>query len=124
MQNIVLLMQRQAIVSNLKSKLNEHNGLNVIYQSDYEQVKKTQFTNVDVFLIEVAESGKFDIDYCLNLTKIIRELYPKCKLLLMCSDHDEECISLVLKAKREGLIDDFVFYDVTIDYLSSKLLAL
>lgn len=124
MQKIVLLMQRMAIVSSLENKLNENLELNIIHKANYELVKKNIIDNVKVYLIEVAESGPFDIYYCLDLVKFIKKLDSNCKLLLMCSEHDEMSIDLVLKAKRDSFIDDFVFYDVTIDYLASKLLAL
>lgn len=39
----------------------------------------------------------------------------------MCSDQDEKTIEQVIDAMGKNYIDDFVFFDVTIDYLASKL---
>lgn len=49
---------------------------------------------------------------------------PKCMLLLMCPEQDENSITRVVEAKRKKRIDDFVFYDVTIEYLISKLMSM
>jgi DNA-binding NarL/FixJ family response regulator len=51
----------------------------------------------------------------------LREAAPECKLILMCSDQDEKTIEQVIDAMGKNYIDDFVFFDVTIDYLASKL---
>ena len=75
-------------------------------------------------LIEVAETGPYDIGYCLALCKELREDTPECKLILMCSEQDEKTIKEVVEAKGKNEIDDFVFYDVTIDYLTSKLISI
>ena len=48
----------------------------------------------------------------------------KCMLLLMCPEQDENSITRVVEAKRKKRIDDFVFYDVTIEYLISKLISM
>lgn len=42
----------------------------------------------------------------------------------MCPEQDEKIIKQVVDAKRQKQIDDFVFYDVTIDYLASKLTSI
>ena len=42
----------------------------------------------------------------------------------MCSEQDEKSIKEVVAAKWARQIDDFVFYDVTIDYLASKIISI
>lgn len=42
----------------------------------------------------------------------------------MCPEQDEKSIKQVVDAKGKKQIDDFVFYDVTTDYLASKLLSI
>lgn len=119
---IMLIMHRKMIAQGLMNRLRESPDINLVYEPNYHNTKSAICNcNANVALIEVVESGQYDIDYCLQLCKVLREHCPKCKLLLMCPEENEESIKQVVNAKGQNQIDDFVFYDVTIDYLVSKL---
>ncbi len=122
---IILIMQRKAVVKGLMDKLGDSSDVHLIYEPDYPHADFA-IRNCDVkgALIEAAESGPYDTVYCLTLCKQLRKQAPGCKLLLMCPEQDENSIKLVVAAKWEKQIDDFVFYDVTIDYLASKLISI
>ncbi len=75
-------------------------------------------------LLEVAEDGAQDIGFCLSLCARLRETAPRCRLMLMCPEGQAETIHRAVDAKRRGEIDDFVFYDVSLDYLSASLQTL
>lgn len=125
MSIVMLFMQRKAIAQGLMDKLKDSVDIHLIYVADYAIAKETIVSyDAQAVLIEATESGHYNIDYCLNLCQKIRKNTPECKLLLMCSDQDEYCIQGVVAAKGNGLIDDFVFYDASIDYLASKILAI
>lgn len=118
-------MQRKAIVQVLMNRLGNNPYIRLIYESDYNNAK----TSIDkhkakAALVEVAETGPYNIRYCLALCKELRESKPDCKLILMCPEDDEGSVKQVVNAKGKKLIDDFVFYDVTMDYLTSKLLSI
>lgn len=124
MSTIMLFMQRQAVVNTLMNK-EQDNDIYLIHQDNYQDANKQILINqAKAALIEVSESSKYDIHYCLNLCSLIKKSNPNTKLLLMCPDNNEANIKLVMKAKTNRLIDDFVFYDVTTDYLISKLRSL
>ena len=79
------------------------------------------------FLTEVdAKIGDGDhgIDFCLALCAWLREVTPHCRLMLMCPEGQPEAVSRAIEAKRRGEIDDFVFYDVSLDYLAASLQSL
>jgi hypothetical protein len=44
--------------------------------------------------------------------------------MLMCSERQIDAVSSAIQAKRKGEIDDFVFYDVSLDYLAASLRSL
>lgn len=122
MPNVLLVVHRRAIVQALIDKLQKNSGISLVYEANFSHAETAGVLhNAEVVLIEVAESGMHNLDYCLNLCQEIRGLVPECKLIIMCSEQDEESVKRVIKAKWEGKIDDFVFYDVTMDYLVSKL---
>ena len=52
------------------------------------------------------------------------EVTPQCRLMLMCPEGQTEAVRRVIEAKRKGEIDDFVFYDVSLDYLAASLQSL
>lgn len=125
MPNIILIMHRKAIAQALMLELRGHPDIRLIYESDYHNAQTAiDGRNAKATIIEVAESGPYDMDYCLTLCKKLRKQTPECKLLLMCSEQDEKSVKQVIDAKGKKQIDDFVFYDVTIDYLASKLISL
>ena len=75
-------------------------------------------------LLEVAEDGAQDIGYCLALCAWLREVTPHCRLMLMCPEGQTETVHRAIEAKLKGEIDDFVFYDVSLDYLAASLQSL
>lgn len=122
---ILLVMQRKAIVQNLMDRMRNNPEVHLVYESDYQNAGLAILRfNAKGALIEATESGPYDMVYCLALCKQLRKQAPGCKLLLMCPEQDEQSVKLVIDAKGEKHIDDFVFYDVTIDYLASKLLSI
>ena len=125
MSSIMLIMQRKSIAQGLMDRLQGNGNIKIIYEPNYNKAEiSIGIYSSDVALIEVAESGVYGMEFCLTLCKRLRNLKSKCKLLLMCPEQDEESVKKVVDAKTKNEIDDFVFYDVTIDYLKSKLLSM
>ena len=116
MRTIVLVMRRGLAAQGLMHTLRDIPDLRLTYEPEYSQA--------DVALIEVAESGRQDISYCLSLCDRLRTEAPQCKLLLMCPERDRKAVARAVEAKQKGRVDDFIFYDATNDYLASKLLSM
>ncbi len=125
MQTVVLVMGRRPIAQGLMAKLWGHQGLRLIHEPDFDRAGVAICCHyADIALIEIVESGKYDVSHCLALCVALRKQAPRCKLLLSCPEQDRASVMKVVAAKRDGCIDDFVFYDSTTDYLVSKLLSL
>jgi hypothetical protein len=122
---IMLFMHRKAIAQGLMDRLQDSPEIRLVYEPDYQKANTAiGSSDAGVALIEAAESGNYDMEYCLTLCKGLRKYNPACKLLLMCPEQDEKGVRQVVEAKWKKRIDDFVFYDVTIDYLASKLISI
>jgi len=125
MSAIVLIMWRRAIAESLLAKLDTEPFLRLCYEPDYTRadicVKKN---NAKVALIEAAETGVHDVARCLEICAVMRKEAENCKLILMCPDQDEEAVAQTVNAMQEGRIDDFVFYEASFDYLSSKIMTM
>jgi len=122
MRTILLIMKRKSVAQGLMLKLRDVPELELAYEEDYMcAAASINVHGADVALIEVAESGEYGISYCLELCARLKEATPGCKVLLMCPEQDRNSVVAVVRAKLEGGIDDFVFYDTSVDYLASKL---
>lgn len=125
MQTIVLVMRRKPVAQGLMQKMQTEQSINPIFEPDYAHADVAiRSHGARIALIEVAESEEYDTSHCLALCTWLRKETPGCKLLLMCPEQDKSSVAQAVKAKRNGHIDDFVFYDSTIDYLASKLLSM
>ena len=95
------------------------------YEPDYDHVDAAIRSHQAAgALLEVSEDGRQDMGYCLALCARLRETAPRCRLMLMCPEGQAETIRRAVDAKRRGEIDDFVFYDVSLDYLAASLQSL
>ena len=130
MQTIVLVMQRRSVAQGITQKLQEIQSLCVLLEPYHSRARAVICARAaDIALIEVAETGHGlagcqGISECLALCGSLREEAPQCRLLLMCPEGDREAVAQAVEAKRQGRVNDFVFYDTTISYLVSKLLSM
>ena len=124
-KSVVLIMRRASLAQGLMTKVQNDPGFQLCYEPDY--------ANADVAirrhlaagaLLEVTEDGEYDMDFCLALCTWLREATPDCHLMLMCPENQQETVNRAIAAKKQKLIDDFVFYDVSLDYLAASLQSL
>lgn len=125
MHTVALMMKRRPVAQDLMERLKGEPGLHFCYEPDYANADVAiRSHGATVALIEAAENEEFGIDYCLALCSWLRQVDPACKLLLMCPEKETGSVEKVVQAKRDGAVDDFVFYDVSAEYLVSVLLSL
>ena len=125
MPSIVLLMWRAVIAESLLAELKKEPGIQLFYEPEYSRADVIiRNHKAEVALIEAAETGDRDVSCCLRICASLRKEADKCKLILMCPDNDEEAVAQTVNAKHNGRIDDFVFYEASFDYISSKLLTM
>ena len=124
-ETVALIMKRKMLAQSLMRLTREEKDIQMCFQPDYADTDVViRGCGAGCALIEVAESGEYDVAYCLALCARLKRETPACKLLLLCPEIDEECIAEVVAAKRAGKIDDFIFYDTSLEYLISKLCSM
>ncbi|WP_394266704.1 hypothetical protein [Anaerotignum sp.] len=125
MKTVVLIMRRASLAQGLMTKIRHIPDMQLCYEPDYSKadaaIKNHQATGA---LLEVSEDGAHDIESCLALCAWLRKVTPHCHLMLMCPEGQTETVHSAIEAKRRGDIDDFVFYDVSLDYLAASLQSL
>ena len=125
LKTVVLIMQRASLAQGLIAKMCNIHGIQLYYEQDYTKAALAINTHLaDGVLLEVAEDGTYDIGFCLSLCTWLRKVIPRCRLMLMCPEGQMEAVHRTIEAKRKGEIDDFVFYDVSLDYLTAALQSL
>ncbi len=123
MQTIVLVMSRTAVAEGISAMLKQEHDIDPYHEQEYRRAAAViQTKHAHSALIEVTEGGGHDAAYCLNLCDSIKKAAPDCKLLLMCPEQDKNGIRQAVSAKQAGRINNFVFYDASLRYLSSLLL--
>ena len=125
MKTAVLVMKRASLAQGLMKKIASDADIQLFYEADYANADVAIRSHLaHAALLEITENDECDADYCLGLCGWLREVTPECRLLLMCPESNEKAVRKVISAKREHLIDDFVFYDVSMDYLITNLRAI
>ena len=125
LKTVLLIMRRASLAQGLMDKVRDAPGLQLCYEPDYANADVAIRSHLATgALLEVAEDGAQDIGYCLALCAWLREVTPHCRLMLMCPEGQTETVHRAIEAKRKGEIDDFVFYDVSMDYLAASLQSL
>lgn len=125
LKTVVLIMQRVSLAQGLMAKVAEDPGIQLCYEPDYANADTAIRTHMAAgALLEVSEDTAHDIGFCLALCAWLRKVTPYCRLMLMCPEGQAESIHRTIEAKRKGEIDDFVFYDASLDYLAASLQSL
>lgn len=125
MQTIVLLMRRKPIAQGFTQSLKSNPQIHIVYEPHYQNAHATIGAHeAGVALIEIGETDEYAISRCLLLCKTLRKKTPRCKLVLLCPEQNEESVLEAVAAKKDGRIDDFMFYDTSFNYLAAKLLSM
>ena len=109
----------------VKRSLSGNPDFELFLNQDYKNVKDYVLTyKPDITLVEIPESKAYHPKEYLEICAEVRETAPQCKLLLMCPENSDESKRAAVESMHSGIIEDFIFYDVSIEYLATKLKAL
>jgi response regulator RpfG family c-di-GMP phosphodiesterase len=91
----------------------------------YNEVKDAALTYLPILaLVEVPEKCGNPAQEAFEACDCIRESSPGCRVMLMCPENDRKSVDACEDAKQSGRIEDYVFYDSSPEYLTSKLKAM
>ncbi len=118
-----LVIQRKLIEQALFKRLRKATGACLYCERDYARAEQLIGAHkVAAALLEVAESGAYDITLCLALCTRLKS--TGCKFVLLCPEQSKQVVTAATDALKRGIIDDFVYYDSSLDYLAAKLLSI
>lgn len=76
----------------------------------------------DIVLMEAAYNPGFTMDERLSDARLLKAALPSCKVLLLCDENSApELARKVAQAKRNGLIDEFIYSSVSESYLTAVM---
>jgi len=123
--NILLVMHRKVAAEAYARAIQEYAGFSAYCEYDYADAAMTaKVRKADITIIEVPESQGRQLAQYVEICAAIRRVRPESKFMLLCSERSREGVQLAVAAMQSKEIDDYVFYDSTLDYFLSKLAVL
>ena len=125
-QKVVMLVLCRKVISGLLIEaIKSRTDMDAFGLYEFSEVKGIAMTRQPkIALIEIPEKRGHPAQDALDICGDIKEASPGCKIILICPENDEESVSACIAAVRKGKINDYLFYDLSVDYLVSKLISL
>ena len=79
---------------------------------------------IDIAVVEMSGSTSGQIHAARQICEELRRTVPCCCILLLVQQDSQEARAMAMESVADGAADDYVFYDVSLDYLIAKLLSL
>lgn len=84
--------------------------------------REGEVSSADILLLEVAYNPGYTVDERMDAVRSIRSRNPKARVLLLCDENSApELARKVALAKKDGMIDDFIYSSVSESYLTAML---
>ena len=92
----------------------------------HQAILDAEILKIDTAVVDIQgiDGASKETETILSFFKTLRQTIPKCRLMLIVPQDNKEGRKTAIKAMKNKLIDDFVFYDTSLDYLFAKLIAL
>ncbi|MGI6168725.1 MAG: hypothetical protein ACOYI4_03275 [Christensenellales bacterium] len=123
---ILLIMSRKILSDALIAQTQDDMRFELCADQNYDAAVGTAISyKPEVVVVEVPESGNWrSAERCLGICDAIRKQVAGCKQVLLCCESDVDSCRAAIQAKQENRIDDFLFYDTSVNYLLCKLESL
>lgn len=127
MKKIALITTNKILAQSLDLAVKARPGLECeffLLLDSKQALLDAEVLEVDVALIDIRACGCEEQEAGLPFLGKMHKKLPNCNLLLLLSQEDKMSRNIAIQAKREQIIDDFVFYDTSLKYLFAKLASL
>ena len=127
MKTILLSICNSLMALSIKHSLNHSGGFSVhsVAPGDQGIAEKCAAASADILLMEAACNMGATLDECLNEARSLRSQSLSCRIVLLCDENSTpEIARKVVQAKKDGLIDEFVYSSVSESYLTAMLDAI
>ena len=97
----------------------------VMSESPDKTVALCNATLANILIMEVTAYAPWKLEARMKIRDELRKLNPECKIVLVVDENTEKKLAdSVRQAKKDGLVDNFVYGSVSSSYLSAVIDAL
>lgn len=125
MKTVLFISSNKVLGQGLSAAIQAKPELDFLWaaQLHYPQaVVGVDIFHADVVILDIVDQE--DMGQSVKICQSIRQERQDIKILLLVRPEQSTVYSQVVETKNAGLIDDFVFYDSSLNYLLAKLEAL
>lgn len=127
MRRVVVDMQNALFTDAIATALRNFDSDFEVYQSE-SPAKTTDmcaFTEANILIMEVTAYTSWKLEGRMKIRNEVKAQSPSCKIVLVVDENTEKKLAdKVRQAKKDGLIDSFIYGSVSSTYLSAVIDAL
>ena len=127
MRRVVVDMQNALFADAIATALQDFDSDFEVYQSE-SPAKTTDlcaFTEANILIMEVTAYTPWKLEERMKIRNEVKAQSPDCKIVLEVDEKTEKKLAdKVRQAKKDGLIDNFIYGSVSATYLSAVIDAL
>ena len=127
MRGVVIDMQNALFADAIATVLRDFDSDFEVYQSE-SPVKTSDmcaFTEANILIMEVTAYTPWKLEERMKIRNEVKAQSPGCKIVLVVDENTEKKLAdKVRQAKKDGLIDNFIYGSVSSTYLSAVIDAL
>ena len=122
---VMLVLCRKVIAGLLIEAIKKRTDMDAFGLYEFNKAKgMAKARQPKIALVEIPENRGHPARNALDVCGEIQEASPGCKIILICPENDEESVAVCIEDAKTGKISDYMFYDLSVDYLVSKLISL
>ena len=127
MRRVVVDMQNALFADAIATALRNFDSDFEVYQSE-SPVKTSDmcaFTEANILIMEVTAYTPWKLEERMKIRAELKKTNPDCKIVLVVDENTEKKLAdKVRQAKKDGLVDNFIYGSVSSTYLSAVIDAL
>ena len=127
MRRVVVDMQNALFADAIATALRNFDSDFEVYQSE-SPAKTTDmcaFTQANILIMEVTAYTPWKLEERMKIRGEVKAQNPNCKIVLVVDENTEKKLAdKVRQAKKDGLVDNFIYGSVSSTYLSAVIDAL
>ena len=127
MRRVVIDMQNALFADAIATVLRDFDSDFEVYQSE-SPVKTSDmctFTEANILIMEVTAYTPWKLEERMKIRGEVKAQNPGCKIVLVVDENSEKKLAdKVRLAKKDGLVDNFIYGSVSSTYLSAVIDAL
>lgn len=94
----------------------------VISAGPEETVDLCNTVLANILIMEVSDNASMRLENRLNIRNVLKQIHLACKIVLIVDENREEKLAdQVRQAKKDGLIDNFIYGSISSSYLSAVI---